>query len=115
MREIHYERSKQNPDHEDDEHFDITWITPEDFIRETEKSLNSELARDEAITLLKAKFDYLRDIMSDAAVPGVQRMIERFLKTGPKQAQRFDVLLSSFRQTGGTERETKKPWKPRRG
>jgi hypothetical protein len=80
MRELHDEHCRRKPDHEDNWHFDTASLTPADFLRE-EDSSNSEIVGDEAVTLLKAKFDYLRDIMSDASVPGVRRRVERFLKT----------------------------------
>jgi hypothetical protein len=84
MSEFHHELRKRKPGHEDNWHFDTTWLTSDDFLRRPE-SFSWDPARDEAITLLKAKFDYIRDIMKDASMPEVQRMIERFLKGGPNR------------------------------
>lgn len=85
MREFHHERFKQKPDREVNWHFDSSRLRPSDFLREDEQSFSSKTAGDEATLFFKAKFDYIRDIMSDASVPGVQRMIERFLKTKQRQ------------------------------
>jgi hypothetical protein len=59
-------------------------LTADDFLHSLE-SFSSQPARDEAITLLRAKFDYIRDIMKDPSMPEVQKMIERFLKEGPNR------------------------------
>lgn len=80
MREFHHERFEEKHDHGDNRHFDTTWLSPADFLLEEEKRFNPEPVRDEAITLLKAKFDYIWDIMSYQTMPEAQRMMKDFLK-----------------------------------
>lgn len=90
MREFHHERFEQEHDHGDNRHFDTTRLSPADFLPDGEKRFNPEPARDEAFPLLKAKFDYIRDIMSYQTMPEAQKMMEGFLKA--KSASRRKTI-----------------------
>ncbi len=80
MTAFHCELCKRKLDHEDNQHFGTTWWTPDDVIREGKENFGVELSREDAIAILKPKFDYLRDIMIEAAMPEVQQMISKHLK-----------------------------------
>ncbi len=80
MNAFQCELCKRGLDEEDNQHFGTTWWTPEDVIREAKENFGAEVSREEAITLLKQKFDYLRDIMIEAATPEIQSIIGRHLK-----------------------------------
>ncbi len=81
MKTFHCELCKRELDHEDNQHFGTTWWTPDDVIRETKENFGVAMTREEAIGLLKPKFDFLRDIMIEAAMPEVQAMISKHLKS----------------------------------
>lgn len=79
MSKFHCELCKRELDREDNQHFGTTWWTPEDVIREAKENFCAEMTREDAVALLKPKFDYLRDIMIEAAMPEVQKMISKHL------------------------------------
>ncbi len=74
------ELCKRGLEQEDNQHFGTTWWTPDDVIREAKENFGAEMTLEEAVSLLRSKFDYLRDIMIEAATPEVQSIIERYLK-----------------------------------
>ena len=80
MSAYHCELCKRPLDQEDNQHFGTTWWTPDDVIREAKESFDVEMTKEEAIVILKPKFDYLRDIMIEAAMPEVQKMIAAKVK-----------------------------------
>ncbi len=80
MKTFHCELCKRELDYEDNQHFGTTWWTPDDVIREAKENFGAEMTKEEAVALLKPKFDYLRDIMIEAAMPEVQAMISTYLK-----------------------------------
>ncbi len=79
MKKFHCELCKRELDQEDNQHFGTTWWTPEDVIREAKENFGAGMTREDAIALLRPKFDYLRDIMIEAAMPEVQKMIPAHL------------------------------------
>jgi hypothetical protein len=81
---FHCELCKRPLDQRDDQHFGTTWWTPDDVIREAKENFGVDMTIEDAIALLRPKFDYLRDIMIEAAMPEVQKMIERHLKSKKK-------------------------------
>ncbi len=80
MNKYHCELCKRPLDQEDNQHFGTTWWTPDDVMREAKESHGIDLTKDEAIALLRPKFDYLRAVMIEAAMPEVQAMISKFVK-----------------------------------
>ncbi len=80
MSGYHCELCKQRLEQEDLQHFGTTWWTPDDVIREAKENFGADMTRDEAIALLRPKFDYLRDIMIEAAMPEVQTLIRKHLQ-----------------------------------
>ncbi len=80
MKGFHCELCKRELEQEDNQHFGTTWWTPDDVIREAKENFGADMTREEAVAMLRPKFDYLRDIMIEAAPPEVQEIIKSYLK-----------------------------------